>query len=114
MAPKHTAEVLCSVPYGKKYVCVLHKLHSGAHGCEFKVNESTIYMPDNSVIKNSPVNVGDLGLIPGSGKIPWRRKWQPTPLSLLGKSHGQRILVSYSPQGLKQSDTAEQLTVSDL
>ena len=90
MAPKHTAEVLCSVPYGKKYVCVLHKLRSGAHGCEFKVNESTIYMPDNSVIKNSPVNVGDLGLIPGSGKIPWRRQWHPTPVLLPGESHGGR------------------------
>ena len=27
------------------------------------------------------------------GKIPWRRKWQPTPVSLLEKSHGQRSLV---------------------
>ena len=30
------------------------------------------------------------------GKIPWRRKWQPTPIFLTGKSHGQRSLVSYS------------------
>ena len=30
-------------------------------------------------------------------KIPWRRKWQPTPVFLLGKSHGQRSLVGYSP-----------------
>ena len=28
---------------------------------------------------------------------PWRRKWQPTPEFLLGKSHGQRSLVGYSP-----------------
>ena len=27
------------------------------------------------------------------GKIPWRRKWQPTPVFLLGESHGQRSLV---------------------
>ena len=33
------------------------------------------------------------------GKIPWRRKWQPTPLFFLGKSHGQRSLVGYSPWG---------------
>ena len=104
MAPKHTAEVLCSVPYGKKYVCVLHKLRSGAHGCEFKVNESTIYMPGNSVIKNLPVNVGDLGLIPGSGKIPWRRKWQPTPVFLPGEFHGQRSLTGYS-HGVAKSQT---------
>ena len=31
------------------------------------------------------------------GKIPWRRKWQPTPVSLPGKSRGQRSLVGYSP-----------------
>ena len=30
-------------------------------------------------------------------KIPWRRKWQTTPVLLPGKSHGQRRLVSYSP-----------------
>ena len=31
------------------------------------------------------------------GKIPWRRKWQPTPLFLPGKSHRQRSLMGYSP-----------------
>ena len=30
-------------------------------------------------------------------KIPWRRKWQPTPVFLPGESHGQRSLVGYSP-----------------
>ena len=42
-------------------------------------------------------------------KIPWRRKWQPTPLLLPGKSHGQRSLVGYSPWGGKESDMTEQL-----
>ena len=36
---------------------------------------------------------------------PWRRKWQPTPVSLPGKFHGQRNLVGYSPWGLNESDT---------
>ena len=31
-------------------------------------------------------------------KIPWRRKWPPTPVFLSGKLHGQRGLVGYSPQ----------------
>ena len=35
-------------------------------------------------------------------KIPWRRKWQLTPVFFPGKSHGQRILVGYSPQGHKR------------
>ena len=42
-------------------------------------------------------------------KIPCRRKWQPTLVLLPGKSHGQRSLVCYSPWGLKESDTTEQL-----
>ena len=37
-------------------------------------------------------------------KIPWRRKWQPTPIFLPGESHGQRSLVGYSPWGCKESD----------
>ena len=40
---------------------------------------------------------------------PWRRKWQPTPVSLPGESHGWRSLVGYSPQGRKESDTTERL-----
>ena len=32
-------------------------------------------------------------------KILWKRAWQPTPVFLLGKSHGMRSLVAYSPWG---------------
>ena len=42
-------------------------------------------------------------------KIPWRRKWQPTPVFLPGKSHGRRSLVGYCPLGCKESDMIEQL-----
>ena len=45
---------------------------------------------------------------PWVGKIPWRRKWQLTPVFLPGISHGQRILVGYSPRGRKESDKTEQ------
>ena len=44
---------------------------------------------------------------PWVGKIPWRRKWQPTPLFLPGEFHGQRSLAGYNPWGHKESDTAE-------
>ena len=37
-------------------------------------------------------------------KIPWRRKWQPTPVFLPKKLHGQRSLAGYSPWGLKELD----------
>ena len=49
------------------------------------------------------------GLDPWVGKIPWRRKWQPTPVFLPGESHGRRILVGYSSWGRKESDTTERL-----
>ena len=39
--------------------------------------------------------------------ISWRRKWQPTPVFLPGKSHGQRSLVGYNLWGLKESDVTE-------
>ena len=35
----------------------------------------------------------------GDEKIPWRRKWQPTPVFLPGEVHGQRSLIGYSPWG---------------
>ena len=38
------------------------------------------------------------------GKIPWRSEWQPTPVFLPGKFHGQRGLGGYSPCGGKGSD----------
>ena len=37
------------------------------------------------------------------GKIPWRKKCQPTSVFLSGKSHGQRSLAGYSPWGHKKS-----------
>ena len=46
------------------------------------------------------------------GKISWRRKWQPTPVFLPGKVHGQRSLGGYSPWGHKESDTTEQLSTA--
>ena len=46
-------------------------------------------------------------------KIPWRRKWQPTPVSLTGKSHEQRSLAAYNPWGFKESDMTEKLNHSN-
>ena len=40
-------------------------------------------------------------------KIPWRNKWQPTPVLLSGKFHGLRSLVGYSPWGRKELDMTE-------
>ena len=40
-------------------------------------------------------------------KIPWRGKWQPTPVFLPGESHGQRSLVGYSSWGHRELNTTE-------
>ena len=51
-------------------------------------------------VENLPASAGDscdLGSDPWVRKIPWRRKWQPTPVFLPRNSHGQRSLVGYSP-----------------
>ena len=58
--------------------------------------------------KESTCRCRRLRFDPWAGKIPWRRKWQPTPVFLPGKSHGQRILVGYSPWGRKELDATEQ------
>ena len=50
------------------------------------------------------------GFDPWVGKIICRRKWQPAPVVLLGKFHGQRSLDGYSPQGCKISDMTEWLS----
>ncbi|CAI9153806.1 unnamed protein product [Rangifer tarandus platyrhynchus] len=69
--------------------------------------ENSMDFPGSSDGKVSVYNVGDPGFDPWVGKIPWRMKWQPTPVLLPGKSHGQRSLVGYSPLGRYESDTTE-------
>ena len=49
------------------------------------------------MVKNPLTNAGDTAVIPGLGKIPWRSKWQPTPVFLPRKSHGQSSLVGCGP-----------------
>ena len=53
------------------------------------------------VVKNLPANCS---FDPWVGKMPWRRKWQPTLVFLPGESHGQRSLMG---KGCKELDTTE-------
>ena len=62
--------------------------------------------PCGSAGKDSACNVGDLGLIPGLGRFPWRRKRQPTPVFWPREFHGL-----YRPLGHKESDMTEQLSL---
>ena len=62
------------------------------------------------VVKNPPAKAGDIkrcGFDFWVGKMPWRRKWPPTPVFLSGESHGQRSLVGYSSWGRRESDTTK-------
>ena len=59
------------------------------------------------MVKHLPT-MREMWFDPWVGKIPWRRKWQPTPVLLPGKSNGRRILVGYSSWGHKESDITEQ------
>ena len=51
--------------------------------------------PGGSAVKNPPANAGDTDSIPWVWKIPWKREWQPAPVFLPGKPHGERSLVGY-------------------
>ena len=63
-------------------------------------------------VKNLPAMQEILCSIPESGKSPGEENGQPTPIFLPGDSHRQRSLVEYRPWGHKESDRAEQLTLS--
>ena len=65
--------------------------------------------PGGSDGKASACNAGDLGSIPRSGRSPGEGNDNPLQHSCLEKSHGQRSLIGYSPQGRKESDTTELL-----
>ena len=52
--------------------------------------------------KESTCQCRRCGFKPWVGKMPWRRKWQPTPILFPGKSHGQRSLTGYRPWGCRR------------
>ena len=88
----------------------LFSLHLACHSrpflcllCSFLFSSHTVIFegfPGGLDGKVSACNAGDQGSIPGSGRSPWRRKWQSTPALLPGKSHGGRSLIGYSPWAL--------------
>ena len=68
--------------------------------------------PDGSAGKESACKAGDIrdvDSIPGSGRRPWMRKWQPTSVFLPGESRGQGSLADYSPW-VTELDRSERLS----
>ena len=88
----HIAVILCS-GWGCRNLCLWVTILLG--------------FPGGSVVKNLTCRRPRFN--PWVEKIPWRKKWQPTPVFLPGKFHGQRSLVGYRPQGCKESDANERL-----
>ena len=74
----------------------------------------TYLHPVGAVVKNPPANAEDRKpeFHPWVGKIPWRRKRQPTPI--LAWKIPWTALQGYSPWGHKESDTTEQLSTQNL
>ena len=62
--------------------------------------------------KESACQCRRCGLNPWVRKMPWRRKWQPTPVFLPGIFHSQRSLAGYSPWGRRELDTTEHISVT--
>ena len=95
--------------------CGMHvkHAHKHTHTCTQgpQLQGFFLQFPGGSEGKESACNGRRLGSDPWWGKIPWRRECLPTPIFLPKKFYGQRIMVSYSPWGHKESDTTEQLTL---
>ena len=67
-----------------------------------------------AVVKHQPPMQATWDFYPWDRKIPWRRKWQRTPVFLPGKSHGQRSLAGSSPWDSKELDMTERLHYTTL
>ena len=61
------------------------------------------------MVEESTFQCRRLGFDLSVSRIPWGRKWHPTPVFLPGKSHGQRSLAGCSPWGCKELDMTKQL-----
>ena len=66
--------------------------------------------PEKQELQNNQQVLSRPRFDPWDGKMPCRNAWQPIQVFLPGEFHRQRSLASYSPWGLKESDTTKRLT----
>ena len=125
MAPAGPAQVLHQAPrdtqqgpdrrpwlsacQGRRQPFWVRNTHSCHKFSNTSSNSIKTYFPGDSDGTESTCNARDLHLSLGR-EDPLTREWLPTPVFLPGECHGQRSLAGYSPRGLKESDTTEQLT----
>jgi len=76
-----------------------------------RVKRETLELPRWLCDKESACQCRRRGFDPWVRKVPWRRKWQPTPVFLLGRFSGQRSLVGDSSWGHKELDMTEHTCV---
>ena len=83
----------------KRSIKVFWKMKQIYHNCWDAVKLMGMPRPLSTVVKNACQwrSHRRCGFVAWVRKIPWRRKWQPTPVLLPGEPHGQRSLVGYSP-----------------
>ena len=96
--------------WGLEKLAYLAKVTQLIHGWSWVIN----LVPGDSDSKSICLQCERPGFEPWFGKIPWRRKWQSTPVLLPGKSHGQRSLAGCSLWGHKESDMTERLQFTSL
>ena len=60
-----------------------------------------------SIIQSEPIQKKIWNINTNMWSLPWRQKWQPTPVFLPGEFHGWKSLVGYGPWGHKEPDTTE-------
>ena len=83
---------------------------SSSSSTERGPREDSGAITSQSLVKKPPANAGDArdaSFIPGLGRFPWRRAWEPTPVFLPGEPHGQSSLEYSSSWGHKESHMTE-------
>ena len=99
----HLANSSIFLFHWRPYICFFKTATLFAIYSSGILSKSMIVVGESQVVqlvKNPPAQFKRFkrhGFNPWVGKIPWRRKWQPTPVFLSGKSCGQRSLVGYRP-----------------
>ena len=82
---------------------------------DFKLLMNNVSSQVVLVVKNPPDNAGDIrdaGSIPGLGRFPWRRTWQPTPVFLPGKSMDKGAWRAAKDPGSAESMSSTEETVT--
>ena len=90
----------------------LGKYHTGEGEDSYAAPTWLLGFPGGSAVKNLPAiqEAQEMYLQFLGRKIPWRRKWQPTPVFLPGKSHGQKSMWA-TVHGIAESEVTEQACI---